>query len=302
VAIGHPRGLRFSASAGIVSAVRESSDLSERKVATEDERRWIQTTAMVAGGSSGGPLLSEAGQVLGVIAFNLPDQGISFAAHVGHLIELMDSGRGRPTRGLPGEPLADDIENPLEELLPRVASMYAEYRNAIEEFGRQLEEASNPLVYRLIAVRDNPGPRHAERFLKIADQERRTAAGFQALYLATQIDEPMGQAPSLRRALDRLAEDHLRAKGLHHALPGIGQVDHEATRTYLRKVLQGSPHRQVRGPHASSWPLPCRPGPGPTRRRSPACSSGARASSRTCGSRTSPCPTWWRPCSSGSAT
>jgi S1-C subfamily serine protease len=141
VAIGHPHGLRFSASAGIVSAVRESSDLSECKVATEDERRWIQTTAMVAGGSSGGPLMSEAGQVLGVIAFNLPDQGISFAAHVGHLTELLDSSRGRPNRELPGEPLADDVENPLEELSPRVAKMYAEYRSALEEFGRQLEEA-----------------------------------------------------------------------------------------------------------------------------------------------------------------
>ena len=56
---------------------------------------------MVAGGSSGGPLMSEAGEVIGMIAFNLPDQGISFAAHVGHLIELMDRSRCHPGRGCP---------------------------------------------------------------------------------------------------------------------------------------------------------------------------------------------------------
>ena len=132
---------------------------------------------MVAGGSSGGPLMSEAGEVIGVIAFNLPDQGISFAAHVRHLIELMDRSRCHPAQRLPGEPLADDVENPLLDLSPRVAKMYAEYRSAMEEFGQQLENAGNPLVSRLIAVRDNPGPKYAERFLKIADQERRTARG-----------------------------------------------------------------------------------------------------------------------------
>ena len=61
------------------------------------------------------------------------------------------------------------------------------------------------------------------------------------------LDEPTGKAIFLKPAMERLAEEHLQAKGLHHALPGISQVDHEAARLYLRKVLKLSPHRQVQG-------------------------------------------------------
>jgi S1-C subfamily serine protease len=51
VAIRHPRGLRFSSSAGIVSAVRASSDLSGRKVATEDERGTLPSRSPTRSGA-----------------------------------------------------------------------------------------------------------------------------------------------------------------------------------------------------------------------------------------------------------
>jgi S1-C subfamily serine protease len=65
-AIGHPRGLDFSATKGIVSAIRGSKDFVPATVAIkpEDNRIWIQTDAVIAGGSSGGPLLSDTSGIV----------------------------------------------------------------------------------------------------------------------------------------------------------------------------------------------------------------------------------------------
>lgn len=56
LAIGNPRGLEYSISDGIVSAVREDLGL-----------RWIQFTAPASQGSSGGPLLNLKGQAVGIV-------------------------------------------------------------------------------------------------------------------------------------------------------------------------------------------------------------------------------------------
>ena len=59
IAIGNPKGLEGTVSSGIVSGIR-----------TEETRQWIQITAPLSPGSSGGPVLDAAGYVLGVTTFN----------------------------------------------------------------------------------------------------------------------------------------------------------------------------------------------------------------------------------------
>lgn len=71
VAIGSPLGLQGSVSDGIVSAVRD-----------EPDAKWIQTTAPVSHGSSGGPLLNMNGGVIGVNTWGLSEengQSLNFA-------------------------------------------------------------------------------------------------------------------------------------------------------------------------------------------------------------------------------
>jgi len=57
VALGHPRGLRRTLTAGIVHAVSPPQP---------DGRRWIQADLRLAPGNSGGPLADTAGQVVGI--------------------------------------------------------------------------------------------------------------------------------------------------------------------------------------------------------------------------------------------
>jgi hypothetical protein len=66
VAIGSPLGLEGSVSDGIVSALRNE----------EQGANWIQTTAPVSHGNSGGPLLDMRGKVVGVITAGVnPGEG-----------------------------------------------------------------------------------------------------------------------------------------------------------------------------------------------------------------------------------
>ena len=71
-AIGHPAGLEFTVSDGIISAFRSI-----------EERRLLQTTAPISPGSSGGPLLDAAGRVVGMTtSFLKGGQNLNFAVPV----------------------------------------------------------------------------------------------------------------------------------------------------------------------------------------------------------------------------
>ncbi len=68
-AIGNPRGLRNTLSEGLVSGIRMQSSVL-----------MIQTTAPLAGGSSGGGLFDAEGRLLGITTFGIGDVGsLNFA-------------------------------------------------------------------------------------------------------------------------------------------------------------------------------------------------------------------------------
>lgn len=97
IAIGHPLGLEYTLSIGMVSALRTS------KVRSLD---LIQFSAPVSAGCSGGPLLNSVGQVIGVMSLSHPDgQNLNFAIPVNYVRQLLarhDKGAplGRVLRGL----------------------------------------------------------------------------------------------------------------------------------------------------------------------------------------------------------
>lgn len=79
-AIGSPHGLANSLSSGMVSGVREGDPAG----------RWLQTTAPISPGSSGGPLLSRDSEVIGVNTSAHKDaQNLNFAVPVSELHALL---------------------------------------------------------------------------------------------------------------------------------------------------------------------------------------------------------------------
>ena len=79
-AVGNPRGLEGTFSQGIISSIR--------MVGTE---KLLQLTAPISPGSSGGPVLNEKGQVIGVsVATFRGGQNLNFAIPSNYLKKLME--------------------------------------------------------------------------------------------------------------------------------------------------------------------------------------------------------------------
>ncbi len=79
--LGAPRGLEESATTGIVSAVRTDSSGT----------RLIQTSAPASPGSSGGPLLNDSGEVIGVLSFGVTQsQNLNFAVPINYARGILD--------------------------------------------------------------------------------------------------------------------------------------------------------------------------------------------------------------------
>ncbi len=98
IAFGSPLGLRNSASLGVISA-------TARQLRSDDPMIYIQTDASINPGSSGGPLLNAAGEVVGINTLIYSQsggsEGIGFAAPSNIVRHVFDEirGNGRVRRG-----------------------------------------------------------------------------------------------------------------------------------------------------------------------------------------------------------
>ena len=80
VIVGSPRGLEGSVTAGILSSVRDMGD----------GFKVLQTDAAVNPGNSGGPLLNDRGQAVGVVSFKLlSSEGLNFAIPINYVQGLL---------------------------------------------------------------------------------------------------------------------------------------------------------------------------------------------------------------------
>lgn len=97
-AIGAPVGLGFTVTDGLVSATRDGNDL-EKAIgpldAIDTSSKWIQFSAPISSGNSGGPLILENGEAIGVNTMGITNdsgqvlrQNLNFAIHIDHAIDL----------------------------------------------------------------------------------------------------------------------------------------------------------------------------------------------------------------------
>lgn len=107
IAIGNPKGLTGSVSEGIISGIRSHNEFT-----------FLQITAPISPGSSGGPLFNELGEVIGVTTLTLLDsQNLNFAVASFLINQLKSKGKNweptipsqllKPKRGNTGVALVE---------------------------------------------------------------------------------------------------------------------------------------------------------------------------------------------------
>lgn len=90
IALGTPYGLDFSATRGIVSAIRSADELPG-DVSNEREGTWIQIDAPLSPGNSGGPLINKSGKVVAMstLASNGAAQNLNFGISAENLTPII---------------------------------------------------------------------------------------------------------------------------------------------------------------------------------------------------------------------
>jgi hypothetical protein len=92
--VSNPSGLSWSASAGILSAVRPVSEVAPERSGYS----VLQFTAPVSPGSSGGVVVDSKGRALGIVVFSEQGQGLNFAVPIQNVFDLAEQSASQPTQ------------------------------------------------------------------------------------------------------------------------------------------------------------------------------------------------------------
>ena len=98
-AIGHPNGLPWSFTLGIISQIRPNHKWSYDEN-TKHEATLIQTQTPISPGNSGGPLFDGSGKMIGVNTSKAGGENLNFAVAVEHVKQFLkdnpDAGKANP--------------------------------------------------------------------------------------------------------------------------------------------------------------------------------------------------------------
>jgi len=97
IALGAPHGLSFSATTGIVSAIRGEKEARQQMGRPELEGTWIQVDAALSPGNSGGPLINHSGEVVGMstLASSGRAQNLNFGISAEDIATAVDAAKKR---------------------------------------------------------------------------------------------------------------------------------------------------------------------------------------------------------------
>jgi S1-C subfamily serine protease len=101
-ALGSPQGLSFSATRGIISAIRSGDELARDIGRNSLQGTWIQVDAALSPGNSGGPLINNRGEVVAMstLASQGRAQNLNFGISVTDIRVAVAEAQGKSSRAL----------------------------------------------------------------------------------------------------------------------------------------------------------------------------------------------------------
>jgi S1-C subfamily serine protease len=96
--IGHPHGLFWSYTTGVVSQLREAYQWSYSD-GSKHSAKVLQMQTAINPGNSGGPVLDDNGNILGLVAMSEEGQNLNYAIAVDEIKTFIDQAKSAGTRG-----------------------------------------------------------------------------------------------------------------------------------------------------------------------------------------------------------
>lgn len=174
-AFGNPQGFSFTTSEGIVSAVRTGAEIAKvlpkgtySRMGRSESAIWVQTTAPISQGNSGGPLVNMKGEVVGLNSWYYREgQNLNFAISAKDIRGLLEKTNGATILGFDSLPQragsADDEDwDPryLEVKLPngRMFSMEIFIAEAVNDYvNEEVQRRSRAKEEGLVPIRQANG-------------------------------------------------------------------------------------------------------------------------------------------------
>jgi S1-C subfamily serine protease/thiol-disulfide isomerase/thioredoxin len=241
IALGHPQEFKFTTTTGILSAVHTSADLPpgiRQALGVSAENTWLQTTAAIAGGSSGSPLVDMQAAVIGVNTWTSGNFG--FAADVRHLNDLRNNLQEAIV------PFSV-ITAPQAELI-RLVTEYTQKGSWLNlELQRALTEKERQEITNL----RHPAIDFLPRFCAFAEKHPRSPAAFDCLsyvcFLGAEAGVPASCSSSFRRAAERLSRDFANDPRLVNVMWSLRGATLDQVPDFLRSIARNSSDEAIRG-------------------------------------------------------
>jgi S1-C subfamily serine protease/peroxiredoxin len=242
--LGHPEGLKNTVGWGDVNAVRKTTDLPEQLrayLSAPEETVWIQTDAVLASGSSGGPLLNPQGQAIGMNTF-LAGARLGFALHLLHARPAFnEAAAAKQPMPLPLPP--GEKESALAWHSREVAPILKAYGAAMQELRRSGAANQQELFEKLRGMNDKFRP----QLMAVAERDPASWPAFQALYYVCGLAGDGSEAgrKSASQACALLGQHHAASQDLAAVVASVVAINDQEVQRFCQQVLERSPHKFV---------------------------------------------------------
>ena len=241
--IGHPNRLKNTISWGDVNAVRKTVELPEqlRKfLKSPDGTYWIQTDAVLAHGSSGGPLLNPSGQAIGMNTFVVGPQ-LGFAVHLIHARATFRQAENAQPLSLPLAP--GEQETSFGWWSREVAPIMVAFGKEAERLS-QVRLSSEQLVEKGNELR----AQYRKELVKIVDARPDGWPAYQAAYLICDslADDSDDSRKCRKHIYELLLKHHLPRRDIGRVAASVVGYADEESRAFCRAVLEKSNEPQVK--------------------------------------------------------
>jgi S1-C subfamily serine protease/peroxiredoxin len=241
--IGHPNRLKNTISWGDVNAVRKTAELPEelrKYLKAPDGTYWIQTDAVIAQGSSGGPLLNPLGQAIGMNTFLVGPQ-LGFAVHLIHARQTFQQAQNAQPLALPLAP--GEHETSFGWWSREVAPIMVAFGKDAERLG-QIRLSSDELVTKGNELR----AQYRKELQKVVDAAPESWPAYQASYLLCEslADDSDDSRKCRKQIYELLLKHHLPRRDIGRVAASVVAYSDEDSRAFCRAILEKSAHPQVK--------------------------------------------------------